>query len=125
MVVAFTGWSDAGEASTGALTHLMATLTQKSELIAEINSEEFYDFQVNRPQIYIDDALIRNITWPGVQIFSVQNPHGDRDFIVVRGVEPSMRWRTFVGEILDFADDCEVDQEPYECMLRAAMIYQR
>lgn len=31
-----------------------------------------------------------------------------RDFILVRGVEPSMRWRTFADQILDFADDCEV-----------------
>jgi predicted ATP-grasp superfamily ATP-dependent carboligase len=78
------------------------------ELLAEMNSEDFYDFQVARPLILIDDSMVRNLTWPGVQVFSLINPIGDRDFIIVRGVEPSMRWRTFASELLDFADDLEV-----------------
>ena len=108
MVLAFTGWSDAGEAATGVISHLLNHFKNPT-LIGEINSEDFYDFQVNRPLIYIDEALVRSITWPGVQIFGVANPTGDRDFIFVRGVEPSMRWRTFATEILDLADDLEVN----------------
>jgi predicted ATP-grasp superfamily ATP-dependent carboligase len=53
--------------------------------------------------------MIRSLTWPGVQIFGVRNPDGVRDFILVRGVEPSMRWRTFASEILDLAEDLEVE----------------
>jgi predicted ATP-grasp superfamily ATP-dependent carboligase len=110
MVIAFGGWSDAGEASTGLISHLLNTVgsDEKASLIAEIDSEEFYDFQVNRPLILISDSLIRNLTWPGVEIFALPYPQGERDFIVVRGVEPSMKWRAFAAELLDFADDCEV-----------------
>jgi proteasome assembly chaperone (PAC2) family protein len=116
MVFAFGGWSDAGEAATGVITHLLATL-EASEfdenyqplLIAEVDSEDFYDFQVNRPLIFVDGSMIRSLTWPGVQIFGVRNPHGERDFVLVRGVEPSMRWRTFASELLDLADDLEVE----------------
>lgn len=113
MIIAFGGWSDAGEASTGTLSHLMNSLTElnnevEPELLAEMNSEDFYDFQVARPLILIDDSMVRNLTWPGVQVFSLINPIGDRDFVIVRGVEPSMRWRTFASELLDFADDLEV-----------------
>lgn len=111
-LIAFAGWSDAGEASTGVLTHLINELGSQSEggatLVAEMNSEDFYDFQVNRPLILIDDSMVRKLTWPGVEIFALHNPNGDRDFILVRGVEPSMRWQSFANEILDFADDCEV-----------------
>jgi proteasome assembly chaperone (PAC2) family protein len=115
MLIAFSGWSDAGEASTGAITHILATATEDAEnsfaptLIAEIDSEEYYDFQVNRPLINVDDALIRTITWPGLQIFGVHNSHGDRDFVLVRGVEPSMKWQTFAHEILDLVDDLEIN----------------
>lgn len=109
MVIAFSGWSDGGEAATATLSHLLNTSNDGDNLIAALESEEFYDFQVNRPLIFIDDALIRNITWPGTQIFALKNPHGDRDFILVRGVEPSMKWKTFTNEILDFAEDCEVN----------------
>ena len=116
MLIAFGGWSDAGEAATGVITHLLSTLngatnpeTSQPELIAEVDSEDFYDFQVNRPLIFVDDSMIRSLTWPGVQIFGVRNPTGERDFVVVRGVEPSMRWRTFASELLDLADDLEVE----------------
>lgn len=111
-LVAFTGWSDAGEAATGVISHLMSALDQESdaglELIAEINSEDFYDYQVNRPLIRIDDSMVRSLTWPGVQVFALPNPLGDRDFVLIRGVEPSMRWRSFANELLDLADDLEV-----------------
>jgi predicted ATP-grasp superfamily ATP-dependent carboligase len=53
--------------------------------------------------------MIRSLTWPGVQIFGLRNPNGERDFVVVRGVEPSMRWRGFASQLLDLADDLEVE----------------
>lgn len=123
MVIAFSGWSDAGEAASGAATHLLeawlaqAGLKLDSEeidqisptLIAEFESEDFYDFQVNRPLIYVDESHVRSLTWPGAQVFGVKVPSLKNDFIVVRGVEPSMRWKTFSQELLDLADDCEVD----------------
>ena len=118
MVIAFGGWSDAGEAATGVITHLLTVLGSsdsahvdiaKSTLIGEVDSEDFYDFQVNRPLIFVDASMIRSLTWPGVQIFGVRNPDGERDFVFVRGVEPSMRWRTFASEILDLAEDLEVE----------------
>ena len=120
MLIAFGGWSDAGEAATGVITHILSTLDgdedededdsrQESHLIAEVDSEDYYDFQVNRPLIFVDGSMIRSLTWPGVQVFGLRNPNGDRDFILVRGIEPSMRWRAFATEILDLADDLEVE----------------
>lgn len=116
MIIASGGWSDAGEAATGVITHFLATLngeidveTFSPELIAEIDSEDYYDFQVNRPLIFVDDSMIRSLTWPGVQIFAQRNPFGERDFVLVRGVEPSMRWKSFASELLDLADDLEVE----------------
>ena len=114
MVIAFSGWNDAGEAATGATSHLLASWVESDtdvvpELIADVDVEEFYDFQVNRPTVYIDDSSIRSLTWPGTQIFGLRTPELDHDFVVVRGVEPSMKWKTFAGDILDLADDLEID----------------
>jgi len=114
MVIAFSGWNDAGEAATGAASHLLASWTDPStdvvpELIADVDAEEFYDFQVNRPMVYIDDSSIRSLTWPGTQVFGLRTPELDHDFVVIRGVEPSMKWKTFAANILDLADDLEVD----------------
>ena len=114
MVIAFSGWNDAGEAASGAASHLLGCWTDPAfdvvpELIAEVDPEEFYDFQVNRPTVYVDDSSIRNLTWPGTQVFALATPMLSHDFIVVRGVEPSMKWKTFASDLLDLADDCEVD----------------
>lgn len=113
MVMAFSGWNDAGEAATSAIEHLLAAWQDQEndvvpELIADIDSEEYYDFQVNRPQIFIDDSLIRKISWPTTEIFGLVIPTFERDLVVVKGAEPSMRWKSFTRELLDLADDLEV-----------------
>lgn len=113
MLCAFSGWNDAGEGATGALEHLLETLCEDdnaaaSQLIAEIDSEEFFDFQVNRPQVSLDELDNRTITWPSTQIFAVSVPQFSRDLVIVKGIEPSMHWKSFVREILDLADDLEV-----------------
>jgi len=113
MVVAFSGWNDAAEAATGAVSHILGCWTDPSftvipELIADLDSEEFYDFQVNRPMISVDDSKIRSLTWPGTQVFGLATPDLDFDFVIVRGVEPSMKWKTFVKDVLDLADDLEI-----------------
>jgi proteasome assembly chaperone (PAC2) family protein len=114
MVIAFSGWNDAAEAATGALSHLLGSWTDSEfdvvpELIADVNPEDFYDFQVNRPMVEIDESSVRALTWPGTQIFGLRTPTFDHDFVAVRGVEPSMKWRTFTADLLDLADDLEVD----------------
>lgn len=113
MIVAFSGWNDAAEAASSAVEHLLSGWSQRDddvvpELIADVESEEFYDFQVNRPQVSIDESQIRSITWPNTQIFALAIPAMERDLVVVTGVEPSMRWKSFTTDLLDLADDLEV-----------------
>ena len=78
------------------------------ELIADVDPEEFYDFQVNRPMVNMDDSHMRSLTWPGTQVFGLQMPELDFDFVIVRGVEPSMKWKSFTQDLIDLADDLEV-----------------
>ena len=113
MVMAFSGWNDAAEGASGAIEHLLSIWREKDDeilpqLIADVEPEDFYDFQVNRPQVSIDDSSIRNITWPSTQIFGLEIPSMDRDLVIVTGVEPSMRWKTFTTDLLDLSDDLEV-----------------
>jgi proteasome assembly chaperone (PAC2) family protein len=113
MVIAFSGWNDAGEGATGAIHHLMHAWSEKSSeiepvLIADVDPEDFYDFQVNRPRVFTDESNSRSIAWPTTQIFGISLEHLDRDIVVVMGEEPSMRWKSFSQDILDIADDLEV-----------------
>lgn len=106
MILAFGGWNDAGEAATGAASHLLNTWT--ASLIAQVDPEDFYDFQVNRPMVSVDDSKFRTLTWPTTEVFGIATPQYDFDLLVVKGVEPSMKWKTFAANILDLADDLDV-----------------
>jgi proteasome assembly chaperone (PAC2) family protein len=113
MVIAFSGWNDAAEAASGAVEHLLSGWRDKNddvipELIANVESEDFYDFQVNRPVVTIDESQIRSITWPTTQVFGMAIPSMKRDLVIVTGVEPSMKWKSFTSDLLDLADDLEV-----------------
>ena len=113
MIIAFSGWNDAAEAATGALDQLLSAWQSTNDdailhLIAEVDPEEFYDFKVNRPKVFTNESDFRDISWPSTEIFGITLPHLERDFVIVKGAEPSMRWKTFTRELLDLADDLEI-----------------
>jgi proteasome assembly chaperone (PAC2) family protein len=102
IICAFSGWNDAGDAASAALTFIGESL--KAERFARIDPEDFYDFQSTRPQIGFGEDGKREITWPGVEIFAARVPRAPRDLILVQGPEPSMRWGSFCQHIVDLAE---------------------
>jgi predicted ATP-grasp superfamily ATP-dependent carboligase len=102
MVCAFQGWNDAGDAASSAVSFLSASLDARR--FARIDSEEFYDFQANRPSVQFNDANEREIVWPTVEVFEARAPRAPRDIVLVQGVEPSLRWRAFCSHIVDLAE---------------------
>ena len=108
-ILAFNGWSDAGEAATGAITHLMNAFGNQEALIAESISEDFYDYQQIRPMVFINNSQIRQLKWPNTNVYAIATPHLDFDLVLVIGPEPSFKWQTFATELLDLFDDLEID----------------
>ncbi|WP_165849909.1 PAC2 family protein [Mycobacterium uberis] len=106
-VAAFEGWNDAGDAASGALEHLDAIW--EADLIVEIDDETYYDYQVNRPVIRQIDGVTRELVWPAMRISHCCPLGSDRDVVLMHGVEPNMRWRTFCAELLAIADKLNVD----------------
>jgi proteasome assembly chaperone (PAC2) family protein len=102
MVCAFQGWNDAGDAASSAVSFLSGALDARR--FAHLDAEEFYDFQANRPCIKLGEQDGREITWPTVEIFAAGAPRASRDLVLVRGAEPSMRWRSFCANLIDLAE---------------------
>ena len=102
MVCAFRGWNDAGDAASSAVSFLSSSLDARR--FARIDSEEFYDFQANRPSVQFNDSNEREIVWPTVEVFEAPAPRAPRDLVLVQGVEPSLRWRAFCSHIVDLAE---------------------
>ncbi|MFC5176982.1 PAC2 family protein [Nocardioides taihuensis] len=103
VIAAFEGWNDAADAASGVVDHLMRVWNAR--IVGAIDPEEFYDFQVNRPTVRTDDNGFRRLTWPSTQIAVASPPDLDRDVILLRGIEPNMRWRQFCAELLAACDE--------------------
>jgi predicted ATP-grasp superfamily ATP-dependent carboligase len=102
MVCAFQGWNDAGDAASSAVSFLASNLNARR--FAQIDPQEFFDFQANRPCIRFAESGKREISWPTVEIFEAKAPRAPRDLVLVQGVEPSMRWKAFGAHIVDLAE---------------------
>jgi proteasome assembly chaperone (PAC2) family protein len=105
LIAAFEGWNDAGEAATSAVRHLADVWD--AQLVAAFDPEEYYDFQVNRPRVSVEDGR-RVLTWPTTRILVATDTGFDRDVVLVQGIEPSMRWRAYCFELLELAQQLGV-----------------
>ncbi len=103
VIAAFEGWNDAAESASSAMDHLMQVW--EARIVGTVDPEDFYDFQVNRPMVGTDDNGHRRLSWPSTQIAIASPPDLDRDIILVRGIEPNMRWRQFSAEVLAACDE--------------------
>jgi proteasome assembly chaperone (PAC2) family protein len=104
LIAAFAGWNDAGEAATGAvdaLAHLF-----DAAAAAQIDPEDFFDFQVNRPTTRLDPGTGRQVDWPSNR-FKLADVAG-RDVMLLSGTEPNLRWRTFTQTVLAYANALDV-----------------
>lgn len=99
LITAFAGWSDAAQAATSAARFL--TGVWEANRFAEIDPEDFYDFTENRPTIKIAEGDLREVTWPANECYYYRRDGAEHDFIVLLGVEPSLRWKKFTQTVLE------------------------
>jgi proteasome assembly chaperone (PAC2) family protein len=103
LVAAFEGWNDAADAATGAIEHLEREWSARP--VAAIDPDTYYDFQMSRPNVRLVDGLTRRISWPTTRFSVCSLPQAERDVVLVRGLEPNLRWRAFCAEILAIAGE--------------------
>jgi proteasome assembly chaperone (PAC2) family protein len=107
LVAAFAGWNDAAGAATAALEAV--AMSVDAEPVAQIDPEEFFDFQVSRPTIRLTEGQTREIDWPQNALYAARVPAAERDLVLVSGIEPNLRWRGFAKTLLDAAERLEVE----------------
>lgn len=107
LIGGFRGWNDGGQAATLA-TGYLARLWEARKF-ADIDPELFVDFQATRPQVSLDEGRTRRIEWPENTFFRARIPGTARDAVLLIGVEPNYRWRTFSELIADLARDLGIE----------------
>jgi len=108
LITSFSGWNDAAESATGAVRYLVRKWGAKK--FAEIDPEDYYDFTETRPQVRLTRGFERRIRWPANDFFYHSDPNLERDFILLRGVEPQLKWRTFCTMMLELCRRMKVNR---------------
>lgn len=107
LITAFRGWNDGGQGASLAGGYLAKTWA--AARFAEIEPEGFYDFQATRPHVTLVEGQTRRIDWPENAFYHAHVPGLDRDAVLLLGIEPNVRWRTFTGLVTGLAKDLGVD----------------
>jgi predicted ATP-grasp superfamily ATP-dependent carboligase len=107
LIAAFRGWNDGGQGASLAGAYLARAWAAQE--FASIDSESFYDFQATRPTVTLVDGFTRKIEWPENTFLHAPLPGGGRDAIILLGVEPNLRWRSFSAHVSGLATDLGVE----------------
>ena len=107
LVAAFRGWNDGGQGATLGAGYLARQWGAES--FAEIDPENFYDFQAVRPQVSLEEGLTRKLEWPANTFLHAPIPDLDRDVVILLGVEPNLRWKTYSRLVVELAQDFGVE----------------
>jgi proteasome assembly chaperone (PAC2) family protein len=107
LVAAFRGWNDGAQGASLATSFLAQAW--EARRFADVDPEEFFDFQATRPHVALEDGLTRRIDWPETVFYHGEIPGLDRDVVLSLGIEPNLRWRTFSEEIVELARDLGVE----------------
>ena len=107
LLAAFRGWNDGAQAASLAAGYLAKTWG--AEQFAEVDPEDFFDFQATRPHVSLEDGLTRRIDWPETGFYHARPEGLDRDIVLLLGIEPNLRWRTFTDLVVGLAQELEVE----------------
>ena len=111
LIVAFEGWNDAAEAATQAVKTIVDQID--AEPVQSIDPEEYCEFHYARPQVYFDEAGERQIRWPATELLvpgatAIAERPELANLYFMLGIEPSLRWRAFLAEVLEIIEDRDI-----------------
>jgi proteasome assembly chaperone (PAC2) family protein len=107
LVAAFRGWNDGAQGASLAASFLAQSWDARR--FADIDPEEFFDFQATRPHVVLEEGLTRRINWPETAFYHASVPGTERDAVLALGIEPNLRWRTFAEEIVGLAGELGIE----------------
>jgi predicted ATP-grasp superfamily ATP-dependent carboligase len=107
LIACFRGWNDGAQGATLAGGYLAKTWA--AERFADIDPEDFFDFQATRPQVSLVEGVTRRIQWPETVFYHARVEGAEQDAVLLLGVEPNLRWRTFTRLITNLANELGVE----------------
>jgi predicted ATP-grasp superfamily ATP-dependent carboligase len=106
LITAFRGWNDGGQGASLAGGYLAKTWA--AARFGEIEPEGFFDFQATRPHVSLVEGQTRRVEWPDNAFYHAHIPGLQRDAVLMLGIEPNVRWKTFTGLVTGLAEELGV-----------------
>ena len=106
LLLAFDGWMDGGEVSTGTVAGLVDQL--EAVEVEQIDSDQFYIFNfpgpmeiagMFRPEVHIVDGMVKSLGAPTNSFYHSEKHH----MYLFLGREPNLHWYTFAETMIIFA----------------------
>jgi hypothetical protein len=101
LVVAFDGWTDAGEGGTTAATHLLARTEHRR--VGRFDPDALYDYRGRRPALGIVRGRLEGVRWPELELHHL-SPASGPDLVVLTGPEPDLGWRSLADDLKEVID---------------------
>ncbi len=105
LIAAFDGWVNAGSVGTAAAEHVAGD----GPVLVSFDPDALYDFRVNRPAVTFAEGVMQEVDWPELTMRRVR--HGERDMLVLAGIEPNWRWRELAATVADLASEFGVVEQ--------------
>ena len=102
LVLALSGWVDAGAAGTSAAEFLAAD----GDELVRFNGDAVFDYRANRPVVKFRNGRMTDVVWPSLAIRHRALP--ERDLLVMVGAEPDYHWRAVADAVADVMDQFDV-----------------
>jgi len=97
LIAGFGGWGNALDISRGMAVYLIQKL--KSQLIASVNPDILFRYDILRPEVDIVDGALVRFTPPSGSIYAVHFDSGHNDILVLEADEPHLQWNRFAEEL--------------------------
>ena len=107
LIAAFRGWNDGAQAASLAAGYLAKTW--QAQRFADVDPENFFDFQATRPHVSLEGGMTRRIDWPETAFYHARPEGLDRDVVLLLGIEPNLRWRTFTELLVGLVRELGVE----------------
>ena len=107
LITAFRGWNDGAQGAS--LSASFLAQSWRAERFGDVDPEAFFDFQAVRPHVRLEEGLTRQIDWPENAFYHAALSSAERDVVLLLGIEPNTRWRTFCAEIVGLARELGVE----------------
>jgi proteasome assembly chaperone (PAC2) family protein len=107
LIAAFRGWNDGAQAASLAAGYLAKTW--QAQRFADVDPENFFDFQATRPHVSLEGGMTRRIDWPETAFYHARPEGLDRDLVLLLGIEPNLRWRTFTELLVGLVRELGVE----------------